>query len=75
MSVILIPAGGLKEYADGQERIEMAAGPTVTEMLKETGIEPALVAAVLGDDDEMVNLEYRPRDGETLKLIAVMGGG
>lgn len=75
MSVILMPVGGLKEYADGQERVEMAAGPTVAVMLKDAGIEPALVAAVLGDDDEMVSLDYRPRDGEVLKLIAVMGGG
>lgn len=74
MSVTLILVGGLKQYAGGRERVEMAAGSTVAEVLEEAGIKPALVAAVL-QGDQMVSLDYCPCDGETLKLIAVMGGG
>lgn len=75
MSVTLILVGGLKAYAGGRERVEASAGPTVAEMLEDAGVKAALVAAALQSDDEMVSLDYRPRDGETLKLIAVMGGG
>ncbi len=75
MSVTLILVGGLKAYAGSRERVEASAGPTVAEMLEDAGVKAALVAAVLRDDDEMVSMNYRPRDGERLKLIAVMGGG
>ncbi|MGA9351849.1 MAG: MoaD/ThiS family protein [Anaerolineae bacterium] len=74
MGVTLIPVGFLKEYTGGQDRLELAAGPTVAEMLEEVGIPPALVAAVVRGDD-LVPKEYRPQDGETIKVIAVMGGG
>ena len=74
MGVTLIPVGFLKEYTGGHDRLELAAGPTVAEMLEEVGIPPALVAAVVRGDD-LVPKEYRPQDGERIKLIAVMGGG
>ena len=75
MSVTLIPAGGLKAYAGDREQVELDSGPTVEELLERAGIEAALVAAVIGENDELVTLDYRPQDGERLKLIAVMGGG
>jgi len=74
MGVTLILVGGLKQYAGSRERVEVAAGPTVAEMLEDAGIKSALVAAVL-QGDQMMPMDYRPHDGETLKLIAVMGGG
>ncbi len=74
MGVTLIPVGFLKEYAGGQDRLELAAGPTVAEMLETVGIPPALVAAVVRDT-EIVSKNYRPQDGESIKLIAIMGGG
>lgn len=75
MSVTLVPVGGLKGFVGGREQVEVNSRGTVEDLLDAAGIEPALVAAVLREDDEMVTLAYRPRDGETLKLIAVMGGG
>lgn len=74
MGVTLIPVGALKEYAGGRDRVEMAAGPTVAEMLDAVGIPPALVAAVVRGHD-LLPKDYRPRDGESIKVIAVMGGG
>jgi len=74
MGVTLIPVGFLKEYAGGQDRLELAAGPTVAEMLEAVGIPPALVAAVVRGDD-LVPKDYRPQDGESIKVIAIMGGG
>jgi sulfur carrier protein ThiS len=74
MGVTLIPVGFLKEYTGGQERLELAAGPTVAEMLEAVGIPPALVAGVVRDS-ELVAKDYRPQDGDTIKVIAIMGGG
>lgn len=74
MGVVLIPVGFLKEYTAGQERLELAAGPTVAEMLKAVGIPSALVAGVVRGG-ELVSKDYLPQEGETIKLIAVMGGG
>jgi len=70
----LIPAGVLKGYTGGQDRLELAAGLTVTEMLEAVGIPPALVAGVVRDGD-LVSKDYRPQDGETVKVLAIMGGG
>ncbi len=64
----------LKEYTGGQGRLELAAGPTVREMLEGIGIPPALVAAVV-HQGRLLSKEYRPQDGETIKVLAVSGGG
>ncbi|NIV30984.1 MAG: thiamine biosynthesis protein ThiS [Anaerolineae bacterium] len=74
MAVTLIPTGMLKEYTGGQDRLELVAGPTVTEMLEAAGIPPAVVAGVVRDG-ELVPKDYRPRDGETIKVLVIMGGG
>lgn len=74
MSVTLVPVGGLKGFVGGRDKVEMEPGATVEELLEAAGIDSALVAAVLRND-EIVTLDYCPRDGERLKLIAVMGGG
>ncbi len=74
MAVTLVAVGMLREYTGGQERLEVPAGPTVSEMLETVGIPAALVAAVL-KADEIVPKQYRPQEGETLKLLAVAGGG
>lgn len=74
MAVTLIAAGMLKEYTGGRDRLELAAGATVREMLEAVGIPPALVAAVTREG-QLVSKDYRPHDGETIKVLAVIGGG
>lgn len=74
MSVTLIPVGMLKDYTGGQERLHLAAGPTMEALLERVGIPPELVAGVISDE-ELVSLEYRPQDGETVKVLTIMGGG
>lgn len=74
MSVTLIAAGMLKEYTGGQARLELATGATVREMLEAVGIPPALVAAVTREG-RIVPKDYRPQDGETIKVFAIIGGG
>lgn len=74
MSVTLVPIGMLKEYAGGEERLHLAPGPSVEEMLEMVGIPPNLVAGVIRDGD-LVSQDYRPQDGDLVKILAVMGGG
>ena len=74
MAVTLVVTGGLRECTGGLQKLEVAAGPTVKEMLGTLSIRPELVAAVMRDG-ELVSQEYRPEDGETVVLVAVLGGG
>ncbi len=74
MTVSLIVVGLLKEYTGGQDRLDLAAGPTVAEMLEAVGIPPALVAGV-SRDGVLVSKDYRPQDGETIKAFVILGGG
>ena len=74
MTVTLIVIGMLKEYTGGQDRLDLVAGPTVTEMLEAVGIPPALVAGV-SREGVLATKDYQPQDGETVKVFAVVGGG
>ncbi len=74
MEVTLILVGFPKQYAGVHDRLELAAGPTVAEMLQAAGIPMALVAAVVRGNT-LVPIDYRPQDGERIKVIAMIGGG
>jgi len=43
-------------------------------LLEASGVQPALVAAVMLGET-LVPLTYRPREGDVLKLIGILGGG
>ncbi len=49
-------------------------GLTVAEMIEAAGIPPDLVALAMVEG-ERVAKDYRPRDGQNVKLMAVIGGG
>ncbi|HHE73271.1 MAG TPA: hypothetical protein ENL34_13435 [Chloroflexi bacterium] len=74
MTVTFTIAGGLKAYLGGRDHIEVPAGGTVAELLEASGVQPALVAAVMLGET-LVPLTYRPREGDVLKLIGILGGG
>ena len=74
MSVTLIPIGMLKTYTAGQEKVLLDAGPTVEQLLEAIEIPTQLVAGVVCDE-VLVSQDYRPQDGETVKLLTIMGGG
>jgi len=68
------PLGILKSYVGGQNEVSVEAGRTVREAIAALGIPPAIVALV------MVNEEQQPKDyllqaGDTVRLLAVVGGG
>jgi len=54
--------------------VSFEPGLTVAEMIEAAGIPPDLVALAMVEG-ERVPKDYRPRDGQTVKLMAVIGGG
>ena len=74
MTVQIRPIGILKNYIGGQNQVAVEAGRTVRETIAALGMPPEIVALV------MVNEEQRPKDyilreGDVVKLMAVLGGG
>ena len=77
---IFVRAGGLlldylKPDVDAYTRaFEIAEGQTLGEVLATVGIRPVHVAMVFAGG-KIVDLDYRPRDGETLSLRPPVQGG
>jgi sulfur carrier protein ThiS len=74
MTAQIKPVGMLKSYIGGQNEVSVEAGRTVREAIAALGMPPEIVALV------MVNEEQRPKDyilreGDVVKLMAVLGGG
>jgi len=75
MPIVVIPVGRLKQYVDDQEQVRLEfEGQSVLEILEGLRIPSALVAAVLVDGT-LVTKDHVPQDGDTVKLISVLGGG
>jgi len=74
MAVTIRPLGMLKSYIGGKSETAVDAGGTVRKVLQDLGIPPEVVALVLVDDEQQ-SKEYVLRDGETVKLMAIIGGG
>lgn len=74
MAAILKPVGPLKVYVDNQAEVCVPAGQTVRQVLKDAGIPPELVALVLVNGEHQ-DKDYCVRDGDEIKVIAVIGGG
>lgn len=74
MTVIIRPFGMLKDYIAGAEEIEVEAGLSVRQTITGLGIPPEIVALVTVDD-QYQDKEYILKDGEVVKLLAVIGGG
>ncbi len=74
MSAYLHPFGLLKTYTGGRCDITVGAGRTVRETVTEFGMPPDIIAMVLVNDEPRTR-DYRLRDGDDVKLIAVAGGG
>jgi sulfur carrier protein ThiS len=74
MSVFIRPNEALRAYAGGRSEIEVAPGQTVRETLTALGIPAELVAAVVVNNDQL-DKDYILRDGDRVRLLAVIGGG
>lgn len=78
--VILKPLGLLKTYTDGQSERLVEAGQSVRQALVQVGIPPEVVALVVvkasGDQpEEQQSKDYILQEGDTVRVLAVVGGG
>ena len=64
----------LKSYIGGQKECPVEAGRSVRQTMLDLGMPPQVVALVLVDEEPQ-NKDYVIQDGDTVKLLAVIGGG
>jgi sulfur carrier protein ThiS len=74
MSAIIRPLGMLKSYIGDLKETSVDAGLSVRETITQLGIDPQLVAGVFVNDEQQ-SKDYILRDGDIVKLLAVIGGG
>ncbi len=74
MTATIRPFGMLKSYIGGKTETSVEAGRTVRQALQDLGIPPEVVALVLVNDEPQ-SKDYVLQDGETVKLLAIIGGG
>jgi len=66
--------GMLKTYLHGQNEASVEPGLTIRQALAVLGIPSELVAFVIVNDEQQ-NKDYCLQDADTVKVMAVMGGG
>jgi sulfur carrier protein ThiS len=74
MTATVRPFGILKSYIDNQYESTVEAGRTVRQTMIDLGIPPDVVALVTVNDEQETK-DYVIREGDLVKLIAVVGGG
>ena len=74
MSATVRPIGMLKSYLAGQSEVAVEPGRTIRDTLEALGIPSAVVAGALLND-VLQSKDYCIREGDVIKLIAVIGGG
>jgi len=74
MTATLRPFGILKDYIGGKSEISVDSGQTIRQVLQALGMLPEVVALVLVNDEQQPK-DYLLQDGDTVKLMAVIGGG
>jgi sulfur carrier protein ThiS len=74
MSAIIRPLGMLKSYIGDRTEAAVPPGFNVRESLLNIGINPDLVAGVFVNDEQQ-SKDYVLRDGDIVKVLAVIGGG
>jgi sulfur carrier protein ThiS len=74
MPATLTAVGMLKSYLGGETEIQVEAQRSVLEILVDFKIPPELVALVTVNGMQQ-NKHYQVKDGDHIKILAVMGGG
>jgi sulfur carrier protein ThiS len=74
MTVTLRLGASLKNLLGGTDELLAEPGRSVRETLVSLGIKPELVAMV-SVNGEMQTKDYIIREGDTIRLLAVVGGG
>jgi len=66
--------GSLKTYVGGRESVTVEAGQTVRQALAALGIRPEIIALVIANGTQQPK-DYVLKDGDSVELLAVIGGG
>lgn len=74
MSAVIKPIGVLKQYTHGMDEVVVDSGISLQETLIALGIPPEIIALVLVNNEPSDKMHILS-DGETIQLIAVIGGG
>jgi sulfur carrier protein ThiS len=74
MTAIFRPVGVLKSYIGGENEIAVEAGRTIRETMLTFNMPPEIVALVMVNDEQQ-SKDYVLKEGDKVKLIAVIGGG
>jgi len=74
MTTIFRPVGVLKTYIGGQNEVAVEAGRTIRETMLTFDMPPEIVALVMVNDEQQ-SKDYMLKEGDVVKLIAVIGGG
>jgi sulfur carrier protein ThiS len=74
MAATIRPYGVLKSYIGGAYETTVEAGVTIRQAMVNFGMPPEVVALVLVNEEQETK-DYVIRDGDYIKLIAVIGGG
>jgi sulfur carrier protein ThiS len=75
MPVTLLPIGHLKSMVNGQTELIIPAGYSVREALNLIHIPSEVVALVVINGVHQTDKDTILRDGDVVKLMAVIGGG
>jgi sulfur carrier protein ThiS len=65
----------LKSYIAGNDSLSLPAGKSIRDTLKEAGIPPELVALVVVNEVHQTDKEIILKDGDDVRIMAVIGGG
>lgn len=74
MTIKIVVVGLLKNYTEGKSNFDLPVGLTINDIVKTLKIPNELVAGVFVNEKAQPK-NYLPLDGDTVKLIAVIGGG
>lgn len=74
MTATIRPMGMLKDYIGGQKEIAIESGHTIREAMMSFGMPPEVVTLIMVNDEYQTK-DYILKDGDVVRLLAVIGGG
>jgi len=74
MAARLRLSGALKDVVGGKDNFEVEPGRSVRETLTGLGIVPDTIALVVVNDEHQ-SKDYIIREGDQIRVLAVIGGG
>ncbi len=74
MTATLRLSGGLKAATGGKTEYQVAAGQTIRAALSSIGIVPETIALAVVNDEQQTK-DYLIREGDVIRVLAIIGGG